>query len=181
MQMRYLLLTALVLSSVYTSESVSFLAEFTEPLNLEEANELSFMGKLIDEAGELAKSVEGRMNNLTGWISDDCKAELVSLKSIVQIIKEHAGSSDEIIFYSVKDLVDHFPGLREHCKVPLPTINTTNWDFEKFKKYKCSITAISFAVETVECVDGIVWQCVKGLKNLYSLGICIKDILEDLN
>jgi hypothetical protein len=80
---------------------------------------------------EVSLVLEKLQSKLPFEISQECKDEISSLKSIIQVIEDSHGS-DEIIFNATKDLVNHFPGLREKCGVPLPTINTDNWSLEKF-------------------------------------------------
>jgi hypothetical protein len=131
------------------------------------------------EKDELSQDTEYLLqvvqSGLQGVIPEACKNELISLKSIIVVIKKSSGT-DEIIFYSAKDLVNHFPGLRANCKIPLPNISTDNWSFEKFQKYKCGISAISFAVNTAACIEGGIAACAKAVAEIKSIAECIKNI-----
>jgi hypothetical protein len=129
---------------------------------------------LIQDTEYLLETVK---SGLQGFISDACKNELNSLTSIIDVIKKSSGS-DEIIFYTAKDLVNHFSGLRDNCKIPLPNISTDNWNFEKFQEYKCSISVISFAASTAACLEGGLMACGKALVGIKSVADCIRNILK---
>ena len=131
-------------------------------------------GQIYDVIGNKAEQIFDSVGN----IPEACKNELISLKSVINVIISSHGT-DEIIFYATKDLVDHFPGLNQNCKIPLPTINTKNWKIEEFKKYKCALEVVTFATTATACIEaGVVVSCGKAIASLISIGRCIKDIIN---
>lgn len=124
------------------------------------------------EAQQMIKNLEAHMGE--GWgLSDTCKTELLQLTSVINVIKNATGN-EEKIFYGAKAIVEKFPGLEANCSVPLPTVNTNNWSFEKFKQAKCAISGISFAASASTCLHGGIFSCASALASLKSLADCIK-------
>jgi len=124
----------------------------------------------------IEKLIENTEENLQGIFPTACLNELKSLKSIITTIKNSKGT-DEIIFNAAKDLVNHFPGLSAQCHIPLPIIDTSKWDFEKFKKYHCAISAFSFATSAAACLDGGIFACGKAILGLIEVAKCLKDLI----
>ena len=153
--------------------SITFISsqDFLEPVALdfeEEANRI--------DAQMYLESIDKSLEMFIG-ISSECKNALINLKSVIEIIKNNQGT-DEKVFYSVKEIVNNFPSLKSNCKIPLPEINTSNWDILKFKKMKCSISAVTFAVNASVCLNGGFMSCAKALAGIKGLGDCIKLIIS---
>ncbi len=170
-QISKILFITLALSLTFTKSEVTESLKFlSDSLSNIESN----MSELLSHSGEILSVIQ---ENITSdFISKECKDELVSMKSVIDAITQAHGT-DEMIFYAAKDVVNHFPGLKANCKIPLPTIDTSKWDLEKFKKYKCALEVVTFATTAGACIDGVFISCAKALKSLVTLGKCIKDIL----
>jgi hypothetical protein len=125
---------------------------------------------LVNGVKELISKIE---NKFPFNFSEECKTELQSLKSIIEIIKDSHGT-DEIIFNATKDLVNHFPGINQKCGVPLPTINTDNWSLENFKKFSCGVKAVTFATTIYACINGVYTKCAKIIVEVKPLIDCVK-------
>jgi hypothetical protein len=151
----------------------------------ENSENLKFLSESLSKIGESYDSIlhnaEGIISNLndsfnSSLIPEECKEELISMKSVIEAITK-ATETDEMIFNAAKDIVNHFPGLKEKCKIPLPTIDTSKWDYEKFKKYHCVTEVVAFAGSASACYGGAYIACAKALQSLVSIAKCIKDII----
>jgi hypothetical protein len=109
--------------------------------------------------------------------SSDCVNELKSMKSIFHAILQASGV-DEAIFFVLKDVVNHFPGLNGACGLKLPIIDTSKWDIEKFKEIGCAVTAISFALNATACINGGIFSCIKAASAIKSCVDCLKMIIH---
>jgi len=124
----------------------------------------------------IEKFIENTEENLQWVIPIPCLNELKSLGSIITIIKNSKGT-DEVIFNAAKELVNHFPGLSAQCHIPLPKIDTSKWSLEKFKKYHCAISTVSFALSAAACLEGGVFACGKAILGLIKVAKCLKDLI----
>ena len=84
---------------------------------------------------------------------------------------------DEKIFYGTKTLVDLFPKLKTSCGVPLPTVDTSKWTVEKFKKAKCTDIISSFAITASTCLGGAIFQCPGAIALLKETANCVKQLI----
>lgn len=146
------------------------------PKFLEKMNELS---KMPENEIELMfkQEAENSIENIGAIIPIECLYQLKELKNIFSAIKEAKGI-DEKIFYGTKTLVDSFPALKEKCKLPLPTVNTSTWTIEKFKKIKCTAIISSFAVTASTCLSGAIFQCPGAVALLKETSECIKQLIS---
>jgi hypothetical protein len=94
---------------------------------------LSQHSDFLQDSKELASLLESADERLPRTIDNKCLKEILAMKSLFFSIINSNGV-DEIIFFTLKDLVNHFPGLKTNCKMFfLPKIDTSKWDVEKFK------------------------------------------------
>ncbi len=168
----------MLILTIFLSLSFFAQAEITDGFKfLQEA--FSKIEGEFDDFMAKAKGVidEIELNLKKDILTQECKDELKSMKSVIEAIT-HGQDTEEVIFYAAKDIVSHFPGLRDKCNVPLPNIDTSKWDLEKFKKYGCALEVISFAKSGYACVNGVVISCASAFRSLLSLVKCAKDIMD---
>jgi hypothetical protein len=145
-----------------------------------EDDSLSFdYSRFDDLIGELENIFQNYQNGIMDFVLEECMNEVKALKLIGSKILESSGM-DEIIFNTAKEVVDHFPGLKSECKLPLPSISTENWSLEKFRKYKCPLEFVTLATSFTTCVNGGIFACVKVLNSLRSVSKCVSDIFFDV-
>jgi len=128
----------------------------------------------IENTGRLIDLIEASPRTL---IPDECREEIITMRNITEIIR-NAKNTDEIIFYSAKEIANHFTNIREKCHVPLPDVKTDKWSFDKFRQFKCGLIAISMAKETLTCIHGNIFDCGKTILSINTLATCIKLILN---
>ena len=161
------ILLCLTLAKAEMPDALKFLSETLQNIEVD-------YDKLIENAQAIVSNIDDNLNS--SLFPAECKEELISMKSVIEAITK-ATETDEMIFNAAKDIVNHFPGLREHCKIPLPTVDTSKWDYEKFKKYKCTLEVVTFAGSASACYGGALLSCAKALESLVSIANCIKDII----
>ena len=139
---------------------------------------LQELAEMTPEEVELLFKTEAEisMQAVGGIIPMDCINELKNLKSVFVAIKD-AGIVDEKIFYGTKAIVNNFPGLKAKCGIPLPTVDTSKWTIDQFKKVKCTVVICSFSITASTCLGGAIFQCPGAISLLKDTANCIKQLI----